>query len=141
MSLIKNIGIGKRVYTFQNDIDFKALKEGNLSVLPKLKKEWEEKGLFPTQKEVDEFTMFHTEGDMEIDSVSLSFAYGGIDITLYVKQTSSIALHSFSIAKIYRYQTYIDKHLVQYKKRINNTGDYQYMGLNKAGWHILQVKE
>ncbi len=141
MSLIKNVGIGKRVYTFQNNIDFKALKDDYSNVLPKLKKEWEEKGLFPTQKEVDSFAMFRNEYDLEIDQIVLGFVIGGIEVKLYARQASSIVLHSFTIAKIYRYHTYINKHFYQYKNRINNTGDYQYIGMDKDSWHILQVKE
>ncbi len=139
MSLVKNIGIGKQVYTFQYDIDFKALQEDFLSVLPELKEKWTKKGLFPTQKEVDEFAAYHNE-KMEIDGFALNYGYGGVNIELYIKQTPQSTIRTVTVAEIYKTQTQIHHQFYKYFKRIKDAGEYVYMNLNRYGQHQLRVR-
>ena len=139
MSLTKNIGIGKQVYTFQYDIDFKTLQEDFLSVLPKKKKKWTKKGMFPTQKEVDEFATYHNE-EMEIDGFALNYCYGGVNIELYIKQTPQSTIRVVNVAEIYKTQTQIHHWFYKYFQRIKDTGDYVYANLNKHGQHQLRVR-
>ncbi len=138
MSLIKNVGIGKRAYTLQYDVNFSALKEDFLSEFVNIRQQWDKKGLLPTKKEVENFVQFCDDPNVRFNSFSLGYWYGGIAVTAYMK--SEDLVRTFTVVEVYKDVVYINKCLIQYMKRIKNLGGYDYIKQNSSGFYVLKLK-